>query len=344
VAVFLMLDRSLAFGPATVETRPLGGAESAFTWLAHALAARGHRVHVRTLGSEASDDGQLDWQPLGAPTPARVDMVIANRRWPLFREGPNGGRRVLWLHNRADGLRRIGRRIGLAWYRPILVTTSGYQRDSVPRHLWGTATVVIPLAPAACFADAPELAAAPKPRALFTSNPIRGLDQLLRLWASHIHPAVPGSGLHLVGGLETYQAAAGRRAGHRMQPVLEQARGLAGAGVVVHEPAARTALRNKLEGARALLYPGSYEETYCLAAAEAQAMGVPAVLGDIGCLKDRVVDGVTGFLTRGEDQFVDRAVQVLRDDALWLGLHRECLARQRARTWDDVAAEFEALL
>jgi glycosyltransferase involved in cell wall biosynthesis len=73
-------------------------------------------------------------------------------------------------------------------------------------------------------------------------------------------------------------------------------------------------------------------------------MGVPAVLGDIGALKERVVDGVTGFLTRGEDQFAERAVQVLSDDALWMNLHRQCLAHQRARTWDHVAADFEALL
>lgn len=339
-----MLDRSLAFGPETIETRPLGGAESAFTWLARALAARGHRVHARTVGSEASDDGRLDWQPFGTPVPGAVDMVLANRRWELFRAAPTGGRRVLWLHNPAEGLRRIVRRAALAWYRPVLVTTSAYHRSTIPRHLWGPTTAIIPLAPASLFSDAPELAAAPRPRALFTSNPVRGLDTLLQLWTARIHPAVPGAELHLFGGRQTYQAGTGRRAGHIMDTVLETARGLRAVGVVVHKPAARPALRQQLLGARALLYPGTKDETYCLAAAEAQAMGVPAVLGDIGCLRERVVDGVTGFLTRGEEEFADRAIQVLDDDALWLSLHRQCLARQRARTWDHVAAEFEALL
>lgn len=179
-----MLDRSLAFGPETIETKPLGGAESAFTWLARALAARGHRVHARTLCAETADDGRLDWGPLAIPAPTRVDMVIANRRWELFRAVPETGRRVLWLHNPAKGLRRVMRRLALAWYKPVLVTTSRYHEASIPRHLWGTRTAVIPLAPAPLFMEAPELTRAPTPRALFTSNPVRGLDALLRLWTA----------------------------------------------------------------------------------------------------------------------------------------------------------------
>ena len=73
-------------------------------------------------------------------------------------------------------------------------------------------------------------------------------------------------------------------------------------------------------------------------------MGVPAVLGEAGCLSERVIDCATGFLTRSEAEFVDRYFRVLTDDALWLNMHRECLARQRSRSWDDVAADFEALL
>jgi hypothetical protein len=88
MATILMLDRSLVFGPDTVDREPLGGSESAFTWLARALARRGHRVHVRTLCSQAHDDGHLEWAPFETPPPARSDMVIANRRWYLFPPPP----------------------------------------------------------------------------------------------------------------------------------------------------------------------------------------------------------------------------------------------------------------
>ncbi len=224
------------------------------------------------------------------------------------------------------------------------MTLSRYHRSTIPAHLWGTTSAVIPLAPAALFAGGAERPTAPPPRALFTSNPIRGLDRLLHLWQTGIQPAVPTAELRLFGGLQTYQAGAGKRAGDVMERVLEQARGLSSAGVALRDPVARTTLLEELGGARALLYLGSDDETYCFAAAEAQAMGVPAVLGDVGSLSERVVDGETGFLVRDETRFVERAIQVLSDDALWLTFHRNSLARQRQRTWDDVAADFERLM
>jgi glycosyltransferase involved in cell wall biosynthesis len=340
----LMLDRSLEFGPRTPEQQPLGGAESAFVWLARALAARGHRVHVRTPGGRPDRDAMIDWGPFEQRMPGTVDMVIANRRWILFRHGPRKAQRVLWLHNVAAGLGRLSWRAALAWYRPILVTASAYHKSTVPTYLFGATATTIPMAPAALFTNAVEHAAAPKPHAVFTSNPARGLDRLLQLWATRIQPAVPGALLHVFGGAETYQRGLGRATSEVLARTLETARRLENAGVIVHAPMPRPLLREHLVRARAILYPGSPEETYCLAAAEAQAMGVPAVLGDVGCLSERIVHNTTGFLANDADAFVAHAIRVLSDDALWLSMHRQCLARRHLRTWDHVAADFEALL
>ncbi len=339
MARILMLDRGLAFGPDTPDREPLGGAESAFAWLARALAARGHAVTVRTQDGPRVRAGGLDWGPLGDPVP-EADMVVANRRWELFALAPRGGRRVLWLHNRAQPLGRIGARLGLLRTRPTLVVTSAYHRATLPPGLFGCPVATIPLAPGDAFRTAELTSAVPPPRAIFTSNPVRGLDRLLDLWAERIRPAVPGAELHLFGGPEIYRTGKGRKAGAIMARVLERARGMAAAGVRVNPPADRAGLVRALRDSRALLYPGSTEETYCLAAAEAQAMGVPVVLGDVGCLAERVADGETGFLTRGEDAFRDRAVAVLKDDALWSRLRAGALARRDARSWDDVAREF----
>ena len=46
----------------------------------------------------------------------------------------------------------------------------------------------------------------PPPRAVFTSNPLRGLDWLLDLWAARIAPAVPGAELHVYCGPAVYGA------------------------------------------------------------------------------------------------------------------------------------------
>lgn len=343
MARILMLDRGLAFGPDTPDREPLGGAESAFAWAARALAARGHAVSVRTQGGPTATAGSLDWAPLGTPAPT-AELVIANRRWELFAQAPLGGRRVLWLHNRAGPLGRIGNRIGLLRTRPTLVVTSDYHRATLPTGLFGCAVRTIPLAPGDLFRTAQTAEGVPPPRAVFTSNPVRGLDRLLDLWATRIRPAAPSAELHLFGGPEIYRTGKGRRAADIMRHTLDKARSMAAAGVRVNPPATRDGLAAALRDSRALLYPGSTEETFCLAAAEAQAMGVPAVLGDVGCLSERVVDGETGFLTRGEDAFCDRAVALLTEGDLWRRMHAAALARRNARTWDDVAQDFEGLL
>src|SRR5437660_169381 len=48
--------------------------------------------------------------------------------------------------------------------------------------------------------------APPPPIAVFTSNPLRGLDWLLDLWAARIAPAIPQAQLHIYAGPAVYGA------------------------------------------------------------------------------------------------------------------------------------------
>jgi glycosyltransferase involved in cell wall biosynthesis len=103
-------------------------------------------------------------------------------------------------------------------------------------------------------------------------------------------------------------------------------------------------LAQKLRAARVMLYRGDANETFCLAVAEAQALGLPAVVMRLGSLPERVEDGVTGAVAQDEDAFVAAALALLRDDALWQSRHRAAIARQKGLSWDEAAARFEALI
>ena len=109
-------------------------------------------------------------------------------------------------------------------------------------------------------------------------------------------------------------------------------------------PVAHDALAAALAGARVMLYRGDPGETFCLALAEAQAMGVPAVVKQLGAVPERLVDGVTGRVAPDDDEFVAAAVALLRDDGLWRRWHLSALERQRGLSWNDVAARFEGLM
>jgi glycosyltransferase involved in cell wall biosynthesis len=315
---------------------PCGGVEIATALLVRALARAGHEVTVLagTAPTERDADGAL-WAP---EAHGRADLVIANRAPKLFRTLPQG-RRVLWLHNPARYLRKPRHMwpLLLAW--PRIVVLGGYHRSTLPRVVAGRA-VEIPLAVAPPFdAGGQEQAAPPPPVAVFASNPLRGLDSLLALWAGRILPAVPEARLHVFSGPGVYAGDAKLAA--RAAPVLERAAHTP--GVVLRGPQPREVLARKYARARAMLYLGDAGETFCLAVAEAQAMGLPCVLGTEGSVPERIADGLSGVLAADQDAFAEAAIRLLRDDAHWRALHRGALARGPGADWNEVAARFVEL-
>jgi glycosyltransferase involved in cell wall biosynthesis len=93
-----------------------------------------------------------------------------------------------------------------------------------------------------------------------------------------------------------------------------------------------------------MLYRGDPGETFCLALAEAQAMGVPAIVQPLGSAPERIIDGTTGRVAENADGFATAAIATLRDDALWRQWHVAALAKQGGSSWDAVAGRFEALM
>ena len=65
----------------------------------------------------------------------------------------------------------------------------------------------------------------------------------------------------------------------------------------------REKLFNKLENSRVFIYKGSKEETFCMALAEAQVLGIPAVVKNHGCLNERVSNKKTGFVCSSDEEF-----------------------------------------
>lgn len=342
MAHVVMADDGIVFDGVMAASEPLGGAETAFVALAEALAARGHRVEVRNHCRAPVGCNGVLWAPLAQGVPAACDLYIGNRGHRVIGLVRRAARRLFWLHNPAGYLKKPRNLRRLAWYRPLLIVTGAYHAATIPRWLPSGGRRVIPYGVLGAFRGA-EPRPPPRPRAVFTSNPLRGLGWLLDLWVARIAPAVPGAELHIYAGAATYGAVGSAAAGG-MEPILARADALAGCGVRRFAPVGHDALAGVLADARAMLYRGDPGETFCLALAEAQAMGVPAVVARSGAVAERVVDGVTGRVAEDDETFAEAAIALLRDDALWRDWHRAALDRQRGLSWDSVAARFEALL
>lgn len=346
MARIVMADDGIAFDGRSPERGPLGGAESAFVAVAEALAKRGHSVLALSNCAAPLEHNGVTWQPIGAGAPEDADLYIANRGDRLLSLVPRARRVAFWIHNPARYLLKP-RYLWKLWRRkPTLVFVGPYHATTCPSWVPSGDWVAIPHGVDACFLDAQPVDTPPPPRAVFTSNPLRGLDWLIELWVTRIHPALPKAELHIFSGPSTYGTAAKVE---RMLPVLEFAKRMSDAGVVLREPLPKADLARELPSFRVFTYRGTADETFCMAAAEAQAAGVPAVVCAIGSLPERVINRTTGFVVsaeegRDEDEFMTATLKLLSDDALWSRLHAGAVARQRGRSWDDAAADFERLI
>jgi len=339
----VMTDDGLEFDGSTPEARPIGGAEAAFLSLAEALAARGHAVRVCNNCAAPLSRNGVDWTPITEGVPDTCDLYIGNRGHRLIGLATKARARVFWLHNPGDYLLKPRYLWPLFKHRPVLVFSGSYHASTVPAWVPCGGRALIPYGLDDIYRGAMPRTGTPPPVAIFTSNPLRGLDWLLELWTTRIRPAVAGAELHIYAGPEVYGTVGDRKA-DAMAAVLARARGQADQGIFRHQPVPKATLVEPLRSARVMLYRGDVGETFCLAVAEAQALGLPAVVTRLGSLPERVEHGITGTVAQTDDQFVDAAVALLTDDTLWRRQHAAAIARQKGLSWGEVAARFEALV
>ena len=326
--------------------RPLGGTETSVIQLAEALARRGHEVVCRTNTPDHALHNGVTWMPLGTAEPGASDVFLAVQHPEMLRLAGRTRRRALWVVWPPGGFRRGHRALRLWRYRPRLVFVSEFQVRVYPRWLPGPRPLtVIPFGLPDAVRGRPPLLTAPPPRAIFASNPQRDLRWLLELWGRTILPAVPAAELHVYG-LRDYTYRYGdpweetaQRLGQFLPGDLSPA---ARSSLRPHPPAPREELWTAMRRARVMLYGGHRVESFCLSVAEAQALGVPAVVRPITVLPERVRDGVTGFVAPDDEAFARQAIALLTDDGLWRAQHEAALRLQQGWSWDQMAARFEA--
>ena len=345
MAHVVIADRTLAYDGRDLALRPLGGTETSVIHLAEALARRGHEVTCRTHCGGRMVHRGVTWEPLGSGPAERCDLLIAVQQPDLLRSVRRPRRRALWViwppHNLQTGLQPLR----LWRYRPQTVLVSASQEALFGRLLpRGRVRLVIPIGLPDEVRGREPLARPPAARAIFASNPQRNLRWLIELWGDRILPHVPGAELHIYGirdytfRYEQSWEENERRLGNFIPPGYPEE---AMRSLRPHAPARREALWDAMRASRVMLYGGHRAEAFCLSVAEAQALGVPAVVRPIAVLPERVRDGVTGHVVDDDAEFAQRAVALLTDDALWRRQHEAALALQQGLDWDEVARTFD---
>lgn len=358
-----------AFNGHTPYQEPLGGTQCAVVFQARSLAALGHQVYVFCQGDSADIDG-VSYRPVGdLPKLARqldLDAFIPVADEAALKLRIPARQTLAWLHNDYPFLWhelpdiRAEHAALLATRADRVVATSHWQAEML-RDTFALPTEhvqVIPLGIQPEFFAAAPLPEQP-PRLFYTSAPNRGLDLLLDLWP-RLHAAAPCE-LHLYASFKTWG----------MRPEKDQeaggalyARARALAGVHLHEPVSPPMLAAEMARGSLWVYPQHCSqplpqspgiwvdaETFCLAALEAQAAGLPVVASARGALSETVIDGQTGLLIPGDphspafaEAFITACVQLLQDAPLRKRFAQTARQRALRLSWQAAAKQWEHLL
>jgi glycosyltransferase involved in cell wall biosynthesis len=327
-----------------LERRPLGGTETSVIRCARELVRRGHQVSVYTNCDRPIEDKGVAWLPLSSAAPRHCDLYVVAHQPRLLGFVRRPKRRAIWVLWPVSQLKHYKKIWRMWFYRPIPILLSQYQVDTYSPFLPRTnPRIVIPHALPDDVRGHEPRATAPARNAIFASNPQRNLRRLVEIWASSILPRAPDAVLNVYGitalrlGEDAWTSWEGSLLPPDMPDHVKRS-------VRVHRSASRRELINAMRDSRAMLYLGHKSEAFCLSLAEAQALGVPAVIAPVAVLPERVIDGVTGFHHADSDRFAEAAVSLLTDDALWRRQHEAALRLQQGIDWAEHAARFEKAL
>ncbi|MPZ37499.1 MAG: glycosyltransferase [Rhizobiales bacterium] len=344
MASIVFADSTKHYDGRDLERRPLGGTETSVIRCAQELARRGHQVTVFSNCDGPVEHEGVCWRPLSGTPPRTCDLYIACHQVNLLSFVRQPKRRAIWVLSPVRQLRHY-KKIWRMWrYRPIPILTALYEAEVysplLPR--WQP-QIVLPHGLPDYVRGHEPLANPPPPRAIFASNPTRNLRRLVEIWARSILPRVPNATLevyaihNLPAGADVWKHWEGGVLPEGMSEAVKNS-------VNVHPSAQHRDLITAMRGSRTMLYLGHKAESFCVAAAEAQALGVPAVFAPVTVLPERVIDGVTGFVRADETEFADRAVALLTDDELWRRQHEAALQYQQGISWSEHAGRLEAAL
>ena len=329
--------------PRDIERKAIAGTQTAFVELSNALSNLGHEVVILTRTIELIDTKYYKWLNLDeSNTDDEFDLMIVNVSVGLFNQFRHvkAKKKVLWIHNEAKYLLYWSRLKYLILYRPIIVFSGNYHASTLPFFIPTGGRCIIPygLSNQVLISQRNSLVI-PSPKVFFTSNPLRSLRWLVDLWVEKIYPEIPEAELHVFSSWQTY-GKWGESVKVRMKNEMEYASGFSNYNVIIRDVLPKTELFKEMMTGRAIFYRGDKAETFCLAIAEAQALGLPAVVTDLGSMKERVIHGITGYVAQSDKDFIRFAKEILTNDGLWKTMSLKSRVMGKSFTWQRAAEKF----
>jgi len=324
------------WSPDQIDRQGLGGSETAAVKLAEELVARGLRVMV--YGPSEGIWGGVFYRHYSKYNPQNpVFLTISWRNPSLFDLPINSKLKYLWMHDTDAQDALTEERAAKV---DAVMALSNWHID----HL----TQMYPFLVDKCFVvgnglDASRFDGAEvrgEHRFVYASSPDRGLEQALNYWPK-IKEALPDAEFHIYYGWQNYERMNAPREYQRHIMELAQQ-----PGVVWRGRMGQKALARELMQSSVLFYPGphTFNETFCIAALEAQAAGCVPVTRDNGALPETNSRGVLVPNDASPEEWVDAAVKATgTHDRRRTFLHEWAVTQSWATVADRLLAKVRAM-
>lgn len=337
----------------TLETKSLGGSETAGICMAQELAALGHEVSLFCNTTKEGVHDGVHWihqdKLQGYLEYCSTDVTINQRIPELYQKENKSKINILWNHDVAVKNRRsafsgalwnIDEVWGLSDYH-INQQAEIYQCDK--SLFWKTRNGITQLDDEMSKVSIPRN----KKRLVFTNRPERGLDNLLyniapKLWErdkeieiviagyDNTHPDMAQYYAELNNQINLYKQQ-GFQIGHVGSLTKKDLYGLyMGAGVYV--------------------YPTNFKETSCITVMEAQMCGLPMVTSNIGALPETckqdyasIIDG-DAKSDQYHKAFIDSVFELIENETAWKKASTAGLSYVENNQWKHVAKEWQTHL
>jgi len=338
--------------PSDVERQGAGGVETTYLELPPVLADLGFDVFVAGR-CEERQQGRAYYLPY-ADLPAshlQPDIVVATRWFEPFTWYPNA-KHILWLQDAwfADCLPILQAAhatvVSSPWHRSYTLQRYSHAADPDRLH-------VIPLGiHLRRIADQVADVARDPLRAIYSSNPDRGLVELAQMWPA-LRAAVPGLQLTVTygwEGLATWDGSPEWRAHIERTRTTITATMTPDSGVTFTGRLGKRRLVEEMQRASILLYPNNFQETFCLTALEAQAAGLPIVSSQLGALPTTVHPDACLLLPGHpstpdyQARFVAAAADLLHDPIRRARMAQAGIAHASLHDWHAVATAWQRLI
>ena len=352
----------MRFTVATPDSEPLGGTESALSYLARQLAKNGHEVSLVCKAPDNAPETVMGVRHVAPTALLNSDFLAAQNfeiiialnaalAGPSLRAMAPGALILLWDHLAPDhsAIAQLDLPVTRDSYDGIIYV-SNWQRK-VTEEMVGfkkpAAIIGNGFAPAFedMFSSAAELRAAKENRAAYTTTPFRGLPILIDVMAQ----LKTGTKLDIYSSMKVYQSA---KDDEQYAPLY--ARAAANPLITSHGAVAQAELAKRLKPLAFFTYPSIYAETFCIAALEARAAGLKVLTTGGGALPEVLgssADYVRASLEKPDQLIADFGAMLrgnverfLKEPGLWAeerfadvqNVNRSCTWAKRAEEWEKL--------